>query len=168
MSSGKKSDIKFVASGFTLLEVILAMILTGIVIAMAYYVIFFAQKEWSVFQEDHESINSILIFRQAIEADIEKAVLIQSLDKEIVSLFLEGDTIRYFLGNQTIRIKAKHADTFEIKVQNLSFTYIESLKNTGIVNRIRFDVVDPIHIAGFTIDKHYTSSELMNNTQLLR
>ena len=150
--------------GFTLLEMIVAMIVGSIIITLIFGIFMNVQTTWNSFHLQQEKTTNLLFFHKAIENDLDNASLVTTSDEKVYYLYSLTDTIVYTFDSSIIRTTSNHSDTFPVIVKNIKPHYVQSLVNSGIVNEIDFDIVFPVSLKSLQYCKYYTSSDLMSLT----
>jgi hypothetical protein len=121
---------------FTIVEIVLAMLLSSIVIFLAYR--FYADMERYVMKSiSDKNRNSELLFRTVLKKDIMEASRIMSIDSGMVMV---NDTMRikYLFEDSSIQRIANSRDTFLFTVVDRKFwnDTLIILENNKVINRI--------------------------------
>lgn len=99
---------------FTLLELLVVMIITAIIVGLAFSVLRLVQKQIYTIQTNFEKTNNLILFEQRLWQDFNELNTIQC-NREERSLLMESeiDTVRYaFKENYILRNK----DTIRLKI----------------------------------------------------
>ncbi|OXA94259.1 hypothetical protein B0A62_11420 [Flavobacterium hydatis] len=120
---------------FTLAELLIVMIITAIVVGMAFTILRLVQKQIHTIQTNFEKSSNLALFEQKLWQDFNELNTIQYNEKDNF-LFMESeiDTVIYsFKDNYTLR----NADTIKLKlVPNKIFLNGKETKN-GSIDAIR-------------------------------
>lgn len=150
--------------GFTLLEVILALMLSLITVVMAYKVLGWLKNEWYKYKSFNDNVALLMTFKTTIENDISKSAIVKLSSGNIISILFEDDVmVNYLIQEHVIRLSAAHRDTFNVHIDISHIEYIESLRGKQVIKRIVLHLSNPIEIPNMVFEKNYTSSDLMNN-----
>jgi prepilin-type N-terminal cleavage/methylation domain-containing protein len=159
--SRRPVDRNFGLPGFTLLEVILAMIIGLTVILMAYRVIQNIRDEWTGFYRAQNDLILLTVFNGALTQDINNARFIKAVDSSSFELIDGTDTITYAFGINILRARNNHTDTFPITVDRVSCALINALSEDRIVYSLAIKISQPMPIENVIFRKCYSSEELM-------
>lgn len=122
---------------FTLSEMIVVLILTVIVVGLAFSVLTLVQKQMLSIQANFEKSSEINRLETALYIDFHKLSDIQFLSEDnTLKLKSELDSISYqFDANKIIRAK----DTFNISINNKQFFFSGELTNNGTIDAIKLE-----------------------------
>lgn len=147
--------------GFTLLEMILAIVIGATIISLSYQVYNMINREWDNYYNVQNKLIEVSLFKEVLNRDIEKSSVISLQDDHTFDIIVEDDTIFYSIGNAVVRKHKGLIDSFNIKTDNLKFSYISCNESMQVINEIKFDLIDPIDIKEVLFKKRYTSEELL-------
>ncbi len=104
--------------GFTILELLIAMALTGLVLLLAGQVLFWFQKGQALQQDRYSRSNKVLWFDAQLQQDCKATFQFRYADNILELLDQEGEIlVRYeFKENETIR-HSPQEETFPLKIQ---------------------------------------------------
>jgi len=132
---------------FTLSEVIIVLILTSIVIGLAFTVLGLVQKQMFAIQSNYNKNLEIKKFQTALWMDFNRYLTIQyNTFEDKMVLKNEIDSISYNFSKDYI---VKEADTFNIQLKTKQFYFDGDLSNSNKLDAIKF-----------TTTKAYQSQEL--------
>lgn len=152
-------------SAFTLMEVLVGMVLTAIISALAFYSYFLIQKQFFQLQRIQQTANNCLELRTILNRDFEKAesISIQEANISIVNkeglifynIWPEG-LIRYHAITPMIR------DSFKLKNFNYTTFFKGEPVEAGIIDQ--FVIIQNIfkEAQSLSIKKTYSSEKLIN------
>lgn len=100
---------------FTLSEMIVVMIITAIVVGMAFSVLRIVQKQIHTIQNNFEKTSTLTLFEQKLWQDFnEPHIIVYDSAKQLLILTSEIDTIRYsFQDNFSLR----NRDTIKLRIK---------------------------------------------------
>lgn len=161
----KKTAIK----SFTLFEIVLAMMLSGIVIGMAYTAFTLFTKIYGSYYHNATSHSELMVFRKMARDDfMEKSVITLSDSLVIIGDFPDSSQIRYMLTRDLlVRHKNNAVDTFKLKNLTCNASFEGNEISKGIVDLVvlRFQYRgSPIVIS---LRKEYAAKELFNYSDSL-
>lgn len=148
--------------GFTILEMVIAMILSVIVIALVYVALSLVQKEWSVFKEKQDSNTGLLLFKQALDIDIENAHYITHPHKHVLHFISGEKNIKWIFDSMAVRKQNDITDTFFIKMKHPRYEHIKLINGDSVVRKMTFHIQQPMEIDNVIFEKRYTSADLMS------
>ncbi|OXB15789.1 PulJ/GspJ family protein [Flavobacterium reichenbachii] len=99
---------------FTLSELIVVMIITAIVVGMAFSVLRIVQKQIHAIQTNFEKSSTLALFEQKLWQDFnEQHTVIYENDKQILTMISEIDTITYSFQE---KFSMRNLDTIKLKI----------------------------------------------------
>jgi len=153
---------KYFLNAFTLIEMIIAIMLGTIIVSFSYRAYINIQSEWKIFCSRENKVISLLLFKEAMDNDIEKAISISVIASNHFRIIILSDTINYLFQSNVVRSCKNSIDSFDISVENIRFNYVSFLKQYNIADEINIDVSQPTKINDIHFIKKYTSAELMS------
>ncbi|MBR8534935.1 hypothetical protein KDU71_05130 [Carboxylicivirga sediminis] len=138
--------------GFTVLEAVIAMVLTGLVVLFAYAgVRYYYQLFHSVTVVGHTQ-TEINLLHTALASDMDKAEqVIYSTTLDCIS---NGEVVSYaFMKDYLLRQSAIAADTF--RIQHRPPQVIASKKSSELVGQISFDCINHEMVYLISVSKDY-------------
>lgn len=151
-------------NAFTLIELVLAMLLTAMVIGMCYSALTIFEKLAINYHSKMADRHDIQVFRQVLKNDIDQHTTIIRMSNAIEFKDSIGQVkLQYTLiPDLIIRSTRGLQDTFKMKDLQLTTTFEGREMTSGIIDQLifRFDYnKSPVVISGV---KTYTSSDLFN------
>lgn len=147
---------------FTIIELVVTMIITAIVVSMAYYSWFLVSAQFNKYTHRSMEIENYYLLSHIWQKDFEKADAIWDSidDKHIV--FIHDDTcIRYSIGSNCIVREANAiTDSFGIRVGHTDFVYVDD--TIKLIKAITLSTIingDSVLLSG---NKLYSSKEIMS------
>lgn len=148
-------------NAFTILEVLISLILTGIIIALTYSLFLLIGKQLALFEKENSEILEYNIFNTTIKHDIEDSVDFKILDDKLHLIDYKESTIIYYVANQKIlRTSQITIDTFDVHVN--SFTYESSNESSKNVFKVDLQLLNENVNANYYLQKDF--SRKINNT----
>lgn len=161
----KNSKVK----AFTLIEIVLAMMLAGIMLGMAYTALRLFAKIYRDYHGKNIANAGIRVFSGMINDDLANASVISLADNQInFSAVSDSMGLRYLLqSDHVIRRKAGVQDTFRMTnlISQASFEGIQV--SSGVVDQLvfKFDFEgSPMLIS---VTKEYAAADLFNHTDTI-
>jgi prepilin-type N-terminal cleavage/methylation domain-containing protein len=116
---------------FTLLELLVGMILSGIVLTATFSAYRIVTRQYEVYRDKSESVSELSFFVSQIQADFSGATTIIRVSENKISLKSEKRTIEYdFSAKYVFRNDFSRTDTFSISVPEIE-TYSKSEKTNS-------------------------------------
>ena len=130
---------------FTIAELVVAMLLTSLVISLAYYSFFLFRQQFIQLEKKVSNNNELRMFQKAMQYDIDRAAAI----RDSAGNHLLMDSITYSFNGAIIRER----DTFELRVVKMEVSHTGKLVSNIVVTL-------PGHVLRF--NKLYSAQQLMN------
>lgn len=120
---------------FTLSELLIVMIITAIVVGMAFSVLRLVQKQIHAIQTNFDKTSTLALFEQKLWQDFnEPYTIVYDTKKQILILNSETDTVTYsFQENYTLR----NTDTIPLKLIPKTFFFNGKEIQNGTVDAMR-------------------------------
>ncbi|OJW17953.1 prepilin-type N-terminal cleavage/methylation domain-containing protein [Mucilaginibacter sp. 44-25] len=154
---------------FTLTEMIVVMLITVVVLGMAYSVFQLVSKTYSNFNGKNGRVNDAERLEEWLRRDCLKASFIY-LDHHMLILKNQRDSTRYIFGDSVILRDKGRVDTFGIKQQNLHAYFQHRAVDTLIrtpVDRFYFSIMLDNEEIPETVIKWYSAEQLMELTDAI-
>ena len=154
--------LKQKVTGFTVMEILVTMVVSGIVVltAFQFYTIFnklILQKSNSM-----EGGKNVLQFYDVLKNDAVNAVSLSSSTNKLTMWFPEKEFIQYeFFDEYVVRTYNTLLDTFRVKTVDFN---TEKDKTTGLDKIITLDLLNNKETYPVIIEKTYTNDVLINTT----
>ena len=155
---------------FTIMELVIAMLISAIAIGLMYSAYTIVSKSYLSFTGRNEDISTVLLLDQRLNRDISKAEVITRVNNTI-TMKSGKDTIRYnFAGSLVIR-QSLLTDTFKVNTDGV-LTSFESMNvdeppadNQGkVIDDIRFILLFKGQKIPYHYHKAYSSVNLLQST----
>lgn len=138
---------------------IVVLILTVIVVGLAFSVLTLVQKQMSSIQTNFEKSSEINRLETALYIDFHKYSDIQYLlEENTLKLKSELDSVSYQFDGDKI-IKAK--DTFNISIDNKQFFFSGELTNNGLIDAIKLETSKDTQNQPIFVSKQNDAAQLM-------
>ena len=154
---------------FTLIEIVLAMMLAGIVLGMAYSAFRLFTKIYRDYHSKNIANADVQVFRGMLHDDMEVASVV-SLTEGQISFSAVSDSLglRYLLQPEyIIRRKAGVQDTFRMKRLVAGALFEGRAVSTGIVDQLVFQFEFEDAPMLISVTKKYAAADLFNYTDKL-
>ncbi|MBE9585983.1 hypothetical protein IM792_16130 [Mucilaginibacter sp. JRF] len=154
---------------YTILEMVIAMLITAIVIGMAWSVFSIVMRAFGAFEKKHEHTEELVRLNTLLNRDFHKADIILR-DSGGIRLLTDSATVRYELDSSFVLRHSRIIDTFNITLTEPIYT----LEGQAISEKTDGDDEDKridhfgltLHADGRSIlyfyDKPYSSQDLFN------
>lgn len=102
---------------FSLLELIIALVISSVVISGAFVVIGFVNSFLVSYRQKHEFVNELVMFSRVINKDLFEARGIKEVSESAIQVVKDEESVFfYFLESDIVREIGAETDTFNIKV----------------------------------------------------
>lgn len=146
--------------GFSVIEVILSLSISGMVLGIGVTGYFFASKQFERFKIKSEEWSEINKLHYALKRDVDGAVTIRQNANDLTCYFADGDVINYRIKNDhVIRSSNVKPLIFRISLSNVNF---EAVQGTDHVQKIQFDFDVNDKKIPFLMMKEYGPDILIN------
>lgn len=160
-----KKQSSYYVHGFTLLELIVAMIIGAIMVTAFYWIYTYAVKQFMIYRQEQKDVATMILFKNALQNDINQCNYIITPDEKTYYFVYKTDTVAYDL-YQTPRIKKNSiTDSFAMIINQIKPEYIQLIRGTKVVKAINLSVSQPYEIKDVVFTKYYSSEQLMNIPQ---
>ncbi len=146
---------------FTIMELIMAMLISSVIIAIVFYVYLLFNHQFSNYREKANAIDEYLVLQKALQTDLESADVISTPSpNEITCMGIpDGRTVLYTFNNAWIARSCGDAqDTFRIKNNGYEAT---PLNETGLVESLVLKITVSAVPFRTTYRKIYSACQLM-------
>ncbi len=150
-------------SAFTLMEITVAMLISGLVITICYTAYGLIQGYYIRFGEKNKTSSMVLDLKHVLEKDFLKAVHIIRTEEGIV-VQQDSLTVDYTFNNKQIfrQIKDLHTDTFAMPAQKVDFYFegreanvADTVDQINLILQMNKDIQVPLQM-----NKQYSSADL--------
>lgn len=139
---------------FTLLELLVGMILSGIVLTATFSAYRIVTRQYEIYRDRSESVSELSFFVSQLQADFSDATAVIRVSENEISLQSEKRILEYnFSGKQVLRNDFSRTDTFSISVPEIE-TYWKSEK-TNSDNQEADELHLKINFEGKRIEKYF-------------
>lgn len=146
---------------FTIVDLIVSMIITSVIVALAYYLLFLVNKGLVSFQHRSQAIENFFFFEHSLAVDCKEAqYIIDEDDDQFQMLFPANASIRYAVVNSMfVKMRGAHVDTLPVQVANVVRHYCDqSLK---LIDRLELTVHVDGEFVCCTYEKCYSVKDLL-------
>ena len=147
---------------FTIIELVMSLLISSIVIGIAYYVLLFFNKQYTLNQNKSQVTDEFLLFRQAMEKDFDKAEMISdSLDLFLVFKYQPSHSnIIYRIDtNNIVRQFENVTDSFSVKNNGYKTFHVND--NSNLISQVLFQIKLNNIIFETSFSKQYSAAQLM-------
>ncbi|OFY93711.1 MAG: hypothetical protein A3K10_17215 [Bacteroidetes bacterium RIFCSPLOWO2_12_FULL_31_6] len=128
---------------FSFLEVMVSIVISGIVISIAYSVFIFTHKQFFRFTSIKTEIKNYFELTEVLNNDFETAnKVVKKSDQEIEMQLLEKNINYFFDTDYILRTVDSKTDTFFFTVSNLNYTIINELKEEPLIESLMLNIED--------------------------
>lgn len=149
---------------FTLIEVLVAMAVSGIVITASYFAFSTVTAQMSRYRNSTGDIMDVVLFQSLLERDIRSSEYMKQTAADEMELGTGPRTIaRYRLNNDyVLRIQGERYDTLKVKIGSVQFSFNNRNSEIGsFVDRIHLELNMPDTIWSVRINKEYGADVLL-------
>lgn len=147
---------------FTILELIIALLLSSIILAISYYTYFLLNNQLVTQQKKNGIINEFQLFENVFQNDFSNAAFIKDTMKTNSLIFFKTDNefIKYeFNENNIVRSFDSNNDTFRLKGK-IDKLYLKD-DSLPVINKILFIGLLEKEKITTIFTKYYSASQLM-------
>ncbi|TMI63743.1 MAG: hypothetical protein E6H07_13315 [Bacteroidetes bacterium] len=146
---------------FTVIELIMTLLISGIVITIAFYAFLFVNKQFGHYIARSNQMNEYALFKKALETDLNRsAFLVDSAGILVCKMYANSDVIYFTSDDLIIRYNEIATDSFRIK--NTGFTASFVTGTDKIMNGLLVKLVLMGQDIEMKFDKNYSAEELIN------
>lgn len=128
---------------FSFLEVMVSIVISGIVISIAYSVFIFTHKQFFRFTSIKTEIKNYFELTEILNNDFETAnKVVKKSDQEIEMQLVEKNINYFFDTDYILRTVDSKTDTFFFTASNLNFTVINELKEEPLIESLKLNIED--------------------------
>ena len=148
---------------FTLLEVIIVMVISGIVLSIAMAAFMIMQRQFDNFRERGGDIFQVQRVRSLMAKDLANANLVQSAGASMTLRMPDGQEMAYHFRVGVLTREIMHReDTLATGVSLPDFAYVPDAGPYAPVNNIKFSITIKDKIFPLTFYKSYSAADLIN------
>ena len=150
---------------FTLIELIIAMALSGIVIGIIYSSYMIIEKQYNLIKLRDQKISQIKNLNFMLENDFKECEsIIKNLNE--ISLKKEGNInfiVYHFEENYIIRNKLNNLDTFWVKTKDLEANFLnQEINSKNFIDELKIELIAFDENIVFNLNKNYASDAFLN------
>lgn len=128
---------------FSFLEVLVAIVISGIVISTAYSVYVYSGKQFFRFKTIKAEITDYFEFYSTLTRDFEAAKKVIKKNEYEIEMQLTEQNINYqFESTYILRTLNVQIDTFFFNVENLEYNMLNELTNEPVIEYLKLTVKD--------------------------
>lgn len=128
---------------FSFLEVLVAIVISGIVISTAYSVYIYSGKQFFRFKTIKAGITDYFEFTSTLNRDFEAANKVVKKSDYEMEMQLAKKNINYqFESNYILRTINLNTDTFFFFVENVEYTTLNQLSNEPVIDYLKLTIKD--------------------------
>lgn len=147
---------------FTLTELLIGMVISSIVIGIAYYGYSAVNEQLHRYQKIKFEMTELLQLKSNLESEFFEAETVTLEEKRL--LFLGKDTLEYLFDDSLIYRKSNDVlDTFRVNTNNISISSIDGSKTGELVNEFSFDASMFEQTQRLSFFKDYGANTILNN-----
>ncbi len=148
-------------AGFTLFELIISVIIGLSVMVLGYKAYYTIQSGWMRFHAVGDKVRVILLFKWAMDNDMENAIAVQALDNGYIRITTSTDIIDYFFSSSIVRSHNTVTDTFDVEVKNITYSIVPYFEEKQVINEINIRVNEVRGVRDIRFVKRYSGAEQM-------
>jgi prepilin-type N-terminal cleavage/methylation domain-containing protein len=153
---------------FTIIELVISLIISGVVIAISYYCLIFFEKQFELYKESSDLNQTYQLFKKAICHDLESSILSTDSVNEILfySDGLQNKSTVYTMEDKFIvRNTFLEKDTFKLESRVHKMNYQSD--SLHAINAIYFQIKLTDEFVDCIFEKEYSAQELMKSEKIL-
>ncbi|KAB2859604.1 MAG: prepilin-type N-terminal cleavage/methylation domain-containing protein [Flavobacteriales bacterium] len=127
---------------FSILELMVAILISGIIISAAFSVFIFSNKQFFKFTAIKTDIRDYFELSSSLKRDFEMAKkVIKKSDEQVEMQLTDKNIIYQFGANYITRTTALHSDTFMFSSTNIELNMLTN-NNENLIDYLKLDVKD--------------------------
>ncbi len=153
---------------FTIIELVVSLMISGVVIAICYYCLNFFEKQFELYKQSSDLNQTYLLFKKAICHDLESSILSTDSVNEILfySDGLQNKSAVYTIEDKFIvRSTFLEKDTFKLEGRIHKIDY--QTDSLHAINAIFFQIKLTDEFVDCIFKKEYSAQELMKSEKIL-
>lgn len=128
---------------FSFLEVLVAIVISGIVISTVYSVYVFTYKQYFKYSAIKTNMRNYVEFTSTLNTDFENAKKVLKHSDYEIEMQLSEKTINYqFNADYVLRTVNLKSDTFLFAAENIEITLLNELNNEPLITYLKLGVKD--------------------------
>jgi hypothetical protein len=157
-----KTNFRHKLPAFTIIELVVSLMISGIVIGIIYYSFLFFERQFQLYNDRSEKSENIILFKNAINHDFEASALAIDSANEIMfySDFSKMSETYDIFDKYIVRTNNLEKDTFlfEAKIHTIDHHPI----NNKAITTIDFEIKIGSDYIDCVFEKEYSAKELMS------
>jgi len=126
---------------YSILELLVAILISGIVISAAYSVFIFSNKQFFRFTAVKTDVRDYFELSSTIKRDFENAKTVVKVNEGEIEMELTNQQINYqFETNYILRNIDFHTDTFLFSVTNMEINTLNNYEQGNFINYLKLDL----------------------------
>lgn len=149
---------------FTIIEMIMAMLISSVVIGIVYYIFLLLNHQFAGYQDRSAVINEYLLFQKALQTDMERADAIEYPSEKVLVLrrSVDDQPVQYdFYDNFIVRTIGDYRDSFSIQNGGCVVTRVND--STALVEKLVLNTNMAGEHVSPVFKKQYSASQLMKS-----
>ena len=144
---------------FTLSEMLVVMIITAIVVGIAFSVLSLVQRQIRTVERNFEKTTEISLFEQRLWQDFNSHNTIKVLDNKI-TLASDVDTLKYSFNSEYV---LRDTDTIHTKLTLNKFYYLGKEVKSGFIDAVSISAEKELPNHTIFVSMQYDAAHYMNN-----
>ena len=152
---------------FTLVELLVVMVISGIVIAITYQIYFIANKQFMQYKKGNEKVTQEVILRGLLNNDFFQSESVIRKSENNIEMQLADEKINYEWRDEfIIRVTNASRDTFFLPVSLVELKFRNSSQDisAGLIDALKIISENGDEEKYFCFFKEYSADVLMQNT----
>ena len=151
---------------FTLVETLVAMVLSSLVIAMGYMGYSLVVKDFNAYSKSNAETSGLLSLENAMNTDFFKATEIHYIENELTVTFDNATEAEYKVENgKVIRTRAGHADSIFVNVTEIK---PEIIGPDGLIEKIELVISSHGREFRISFEKEYDAITFIRNDSVMK
>ncbi len=154
---------------FTLVELLVAMIITGIVVGITYQVYIMANRQFNSYKSGNEKLSQIIVFKGLLHTDFfQSSSVSKSLEKGIEVVYSDKKILYEWNDKYLLRNDNGLRDTFFINIRSseMKFHNFIQMKTNGLLDELVLVFEETGSEHSFCFFKKYSADVLMLSDNL--
>ena len=149
---------------FTLIELVVVMIISGILFSIAYFSFFIISQRFNHFSSASSSVMEISNLQTILNKDFDEAEFLQLQGDDLIVKKDSLELLYHFEEDYLLRTQLDQVDTFHIPIENKSYYFKNAIYylNTGYIDELEFTSEYHDEKFHFHFHKDYSTEQLIN------
>lgn len=149
---------------YTITELVISMVVTGIIISIAGTILFMFNKQHSTFQSSNKELHQINLLHTLLNKDFEQSESVKWSNNTLSLESIEVRTEYSFEDNYVTRLEKSVIDTFHVPTTEINF---EKNSELDLITLFEFDFQLNNQKSSILLRKEYTPDVLLNHSLYL-